>query len=133
MPDDGTLSETVTFDYNGGTPNWTVPSPIIVDHGTIETIQWNLTCLNLPANTTGRFAMSNPIDFVTRKGGQNGDTWTGPGPTRVSDTQVTVSDDNRGPSPTTKSYFYSINVQTVDANGNVSDWSDDPKVENPAG
>ena len=132
MPDDGTLPVTVTFDYNGGTPNWTVPSPIVVDHGTIETIQWNLSCLNLPANTTGRFAMTNPINFVTRKGGVNGDTWTGPGPNRASDTQVTVSDDNRGPS-TTKSYFYSINVQTVDGNGNVSNWPDDPKVENPGG
>ena len=132
MPDDGTLPVAVTFDYNSGTPNWTVPSPIVVDHGTIETIQWNLTCLNLPANTTGRFATSNPVNFVTRKAGVNGDTWTGPGPTRVSDSQVTVSDDNRGPS-TTKSYFYSINVQTVDGSGNVTNWPDDPKVENPGG
>ncbi len=132
MPDDGTLPVAVTFDYNSGTPNWTVPSPITVAHGTIETIQWNLTCLNLPTNTSGRFANPNGVNFVTRKAGVNGDTWTGPGPQTVNNAQVTVSDDNRGPSAT-KSYFYSINIQTVDGNGNVTNWTDDPQVENPGG
>jgi hypothetical protein len=126
------LSVAVTFDYNGGTPNWTVPSPIVVNHGEVELIQWNLTCLNLPANTTGRFAWTNAVNFVTRKAGTNGDTWTGPSPQRVSDTQVEVTDDNRGPS-TTKEYFYSINIETVDGNGNATGWTDDPQVENPGG
>jgi hypothetical protein len=124
-------SVTVTFDYNGGTPIWLVPSPIVVNHGEIDVIQWNLSCLNLPANTTCRFASTNGVNFVTRKAGENGDTWTGPGPQRVNDSQVEVTDDNRGPS-ITKSYFYSINIETVNGT-NVTPWTDDPQVENPGG
>ena len=129
--DPAVQSVTVTFNYNAGTPIWTVPSPIVVNHGDIDVIQWNLSCLNLPANTTGRFASTNGVNFVTRKAGANGDTWTGPGPQRVNDTQVEVTDDNRGPS-TTKAYFYSINIETVNGT-NVTPWTDDPQVENPGG
>jgi hypothetical protein len=125
-----TLTVTVSFNYNNGTPIWNVPA-VTVNHGDDDTIQWNLSCTNLPSGTTGRFASNKPIDFVTRKNDVNGATWTGPGPTRVSDTQVTVDDDNRGPS-TTKVYFYSVNIETV-ANGNVTPWTYDPQVENIGG
>ena len=49
----------------------------------------------------------------------------------VGTKQVTVDDDNRGPS-TTKVYFYSVNIETV-ANGNVTPWTYDPQVENIGG
>lgn len=131
MPDPNPIiSVPVTFDYNNGSPVWTLQDKITVAHGEVDTIQWNLTCINLPAGVTGRFALNNAIQFVTRKAGTNGDTWTGPGPQRVSDTQVTVDDDNRGPSTGTKDYFYSVNVETVTGNGYVTNWVDDPEVEN---
>ena len=126
----GTQNVAVSFNYNGGTPIWNVPN-VTVNHGNDDTIQWNLTCTNLPAGTTGRFASNNPIDFVVQKGDVTGAPWTGPGPTRVNDTQVTVDDDNRGPS-TTKTYYYNVNIELVTAGVPVT-WSDDPQVENPGG
>lgn len=123
------ISVPVTFDYNNGSPVWTLQEKITVPHGAFDTIEWNLTCTNLPSGVTGRFAQTNPVQFVTRKAGTNGATWTGPGPQRVSDTQVTVDDDNRGPSNGTQDYFYSVNVETV-SNGVVTTWTDDPEVEN---
>jgi hypothetical protein len=136
MPDGVVLPVAITFNYNnynnGGAPIWTVPDPTEVAHGDIDTIQWNLTCVNLPPGSTGRFAATNAINFVTRKAGTNGDTWTGPGPQRVSDSQVEVTDDNRGPS-TSKAYFYSINIETVDANGTVTPFGYDPQVDNQGG
>ena len=123
------MSVPVTFNYNNGTPIWTLQDKITVPHGQIDTIQWNLTCQGLPAGTAGRFAMSQPINFVVRKGNNVGAAWTGQGPSRVSDTQVTVDDDNRGPSNGTTDYYYSVNLETV-TNGVVVPWTYDPEVEN---
>ena len=120
----------VSFNYNNGTPIWNVPD-VTVAHGNMDTIQWNLSCTNLPSGTTGRFSNSQPINFVTRKNNVNGATWTGPGPTRVSDTEVTVLDDNRGPSQTS-TYYYNVNIDLVNGN-NVTTMTDDPEVENPGG
>lgn len=125
-----TLPVTVGFNYNGGTPIWSVPD-VTVQHGDVDTIQWNLSCTNLPAGTSGRFAQNKPIDFVVRKANSVGAPWTGPGPNRVSDTQVTVQDDNSQPS-ITQTYYYNVNIELVNGT-TVTPMSDDPQVENPGG
>lgn len=123
------LSVPVGFNYNSGSPIWAVQNKISVAHGDIDTIQWNLTCTGLPTGTTGRFAMTNPINFVVRKGNNVGAAWTGPGPTRVNDTQVSVDDDNRGPSNGTQDYYYSVNLELV-TGGVAVGYTYDPEVEN---
>ena len=126
----GTQNVQVGFNYNNGSPVWSVPD-VTVAHGNMDTIQWNLACSNLPTGTTGRFSSNKPIDFVTRKNNVNGATWTGQGPQRVNDTEVQVVDDNRGPSQTS-TYYYNVNIELVNG-ATVYPYTDDPQVENPGG
>lgn len=128
-----TLPVNISVNFQPTTPQWTVaPDQLIVAHGQVDTIQWNLTCQNVPSGAAkAAFALSNAIQFVPGKPGLTGDTWGGGVPTRASDTQVTVSDDNTA-AGTTKHYYYSITVATFDANGNqIQTYTKDPEVENP--
>ncbi|HVL67438.1 MAG TPA: hypothetical protein VM364_09265 [Vicinamibacterales bacterium] len=127
-----TIPVTITFNYNNGSPTWTAPNVVPVNHGEIDTIKWSLVTVGVPAGASARFAMSNPIQFkVINQNGVNSATWGGPAPTRVSDTVVQVTDDNTASGPT-KHYFYSINVEVV-SGSTVTPYSKDPEVENVGG
>jgi len=126
------VSVIVNFPGNATTPNWTVPPKLTVDHGDIDTIYWNLSNGNLPPGAASlMFATTNPIQFVTNKPNiTDASAWTGGAPTRNSATQVQVTDDNTTQSGT-KHYYYSVNVTTLDANGNpLQTYTYDPEVEN---
>jgi hypothetical protein len=128
-----TLPVQITVNFVGNAPTWVLapPDKVTVNHGDIDTIQWNLSNGNLPPGATSlKFADMSPIQFVPNKPGKAGDTWTGPSPQRVSDTQVTVNDDNTTQNGT-KHYYYSINVSTYDINGILlQTYTKDPEVEN---
>lgn len=128
-----TIVVAVNFTFANSTVRWQVPNKVTVNHGDDDTIQWNLNSGSLPPGAaSAKFAQTNPIQFVTVKNNQTGSTWTGPAPVRVSDTQVTVDDDNNTAPAITKTYYYSINVSTYDANGVLlNTYTMDPEVENP--
>lgn len=126
-----TIVVPVNFTFANSAVMWQVPNKVTVNHGDDDTIQWNLTSGNLPPGAASvKFASTNPIQFVTVKNNQTGSTWAGPTPTRVSDTQVTVDDDNTTQTGT-QTYYYSINVSTYDANGVLlNTYTKDPEVQN---
>jgi hypothetical protein len=125
-----TIVVPVNFTFANNSVIWQVPNKVTVDHGDVDTIQWNLTNGALPSGAASlKFAQSNAIQFVTSKNGVTGDAWTGPSPSRVSDTQVTVVDDNTTQTGT-KHYYYSVNVATYDSNGVLlNTYTKDPEVE----
>ena len=125
-----TLPVPVGFNYNNGSPIWTVQEKITVAHGQDDTIQWNLTCTGLPTGSTGRFSLTNPINFVVRKNGKTGAAWSGQPPTRNSDSQVQVDDDNANATGQTQHYYYNVSVDVVNGS-NVTTFTDDPEIENP--
>jgi len=127
-----TIVVPVNFTFANNAVNWQVPNKVTVNHGDDDTIQWNLSSGNLPPGAaSAKFAQSNPIQFVAVKNNQTGSTWTGPSPTRASDTQVTVDDDNTTQTGT-KTYYYSISVSTYDSNGALlNTYTMDPEIENP--
>jgi hypothetical protein len=129
----GTKIVNVNFNYNSGTPSWDVPNKVTVNHGDIDTLKWTLACTGIPQGSNGRFSLTNPVQFVTNKPGiSNQSTWTGPAPSRQNDSLVTVTDDNTSNS-STQDYYYSVSVDVVDGNNNVTTFTKDPEIENPGG
>jgi hypothetical protein len=125
-----TIVVPVNFNFVNNAVMWQMPNKVTVNHGDVDTIEWNLTNGALPPGAASvKFAQNNPIQFVTSKNGVTGDNWTGPLPTRVSDSQVTVVDDNTTQTGT-KHYYYSVNVATYDSNGGLlNSYAKDPEVE----
>jgi len=122
----------VNFPGNSTTPTFTIPPKLSVAHGDVDTIFWNLSNGNLPTGAASLvFATSNPIQFVdTKNGVTDASVWTGGTPVRNTATQVQVADDN-SIGNVTKHYYYSVNVTTLDANGNpLQTYNYDPEVEN---
>lgn len=99
---------TITFNYNNGTPQWTVtPDPLNVPHGNGKKVVWNLNGATFP-DTGG----------IVFKPGSN---WPGTVPAKQNDKKYSSDEDNRQQG----SYPYTITV-----NYNGSTYSHDPDVNN---
>lgn len=131
MPDNS-IQVAVNFAWANDAVNWNVPNKVTVNHGDDDTIYWNLNPGNLPPGAaSAKFAQTNPIQFVTVKGNNTGSAWPESAPTRVSDVQVSVDDNNTANQTGKRTYYYSINVSTYDANGGLlNTYTKDPEIEN---
>ena len=113
MPD---KTVTVNVDCSTTPPTFTFSGDVApgdseivdIDGDSIETVTWNLTASN--NNGAVAFAQDDPIVFA---GGQE-DSWANDGEapplTRVSDTEVTMTDNNSAQHNGVLVHYYKINI-----------------------
>jgi hypothetical protein len=123
---------TVNVDFSQSPPIWTFSgdvdpnnSQIVdIDSQSAETVTWNLTTSNLSGSTL-KFTVSNPAPIVFAGGTEN--QWasgTQPTITRVSDTELQMTDVNTAAHGSVLVHYYQINT---DLNGTII--SKDPEVD----
>lgn len=112
----GNNTISITFDYNGGSPDWTVdPESLSVPQGP-QRILWQLS-----SSSTGDAAFPATGGVVFK----NGSNWPGSAPAFQNARTYAADEVNANPGPGKARYRYTINVVF-----NGTTYSHDPEVAN---